>query len=103
LEGATAASYTRNNAQTTDAGPYSVVVSNPVSTIASSNATLTVNVPPAISSQPQSQTVNVGSNATFTVTASGTAPLSYQWRFNGSPISTATNSTYTRPAVQTND
>jgi hypothetical protein len=42
-----------------------------------------------ITSQPQSQTVLVGSNATFTVTASGEAPLGYQWFFNGSAIAGA--------------
>jgi hypothetical protein len=39
-------------------------------------------VPPSITSQPQSQTVNVGSNVSFAVVASGTAPLTYQWYFN---------------------
>jgi hypothetical protein len=39
-------------------------------------------VAPAITVQPQSQTNYVGSNVTFTVTATGTAPLSYLWRFN---------------------
>jgi hypothetical protein len=56
-------------------------------------------IPPTITGQPQSQTVNPGSNATFCVTASGAAPLSYQWRFNGTNIS-ATNSCYTRTNAQ---
>jgi len=38
---------------------------------------------PAITLQPQSQNVNVGSAAVFTVTAIGTGPLTYQWRRNG--------------------
>jgi hypothetical protein len=65
----------------------SVVVLTP-----SSGGTVTA---PAITSQPASQTVTAGSSATFTVTASGTAPLSYQWRFNGTAISGATSSSYT--------
>ena len=44
-----------------------------------------------ITVQPQSQTVATGSNVLFTVTAGGTAPLSYQWRFNGAAIAGATN------------
>jgi hypothetical protein len=43
-------------------------------------------VPPAISTQPTDQTVSVGGSATFRVGASGTAPLSYQWRFNGGAL-----------------
>src|SRR6185369_12882212 len=38
--------------------------------------------PPLITSQPQSQSVTLGSNATFNVVASGTAPMAYQWRLN---------------------
>src|SRR5207245_11148161 len=42
---------------------------------------------------------NVGQTATFSVTATGTAPLHYQWRKNGVNISGATNSSYTTPAT----
>ena len=49
---------------------------------------------PAILTQPQSQTIAQGSNATFTVVAFGD-PLTYQWRFNGTNISAATSSAYT--------
>jgi hypothetical protein len=41
---------------------------------------------PVITEQPQNRTNSVGTTATFTVTATGTAPLSYQWRFNGSDL-----------------
>lgn len=103
IPGATASSYTRNSVQSGDAGAYSVIVSNVVAAVSSADAVLTVNVPPAITAQPQDQTIAQGSNATFTVTATGTAPLSYQWRFNGSPISGATGSSFTRSNAQTND
>ena len=45
--------------------------------------------------QPQNQTANQGQNAAFSVTATGSAPLSYQWRFNSTSLSGATASTYT--------
>jgi beta-mannanase/fibronectin type 3 domain-containing protein len=61
------------------------------------------NTPPSITTQPRSQTVNVGANVTFSVGATGTAPLSYQWRFNGGSISGATSSSYTKNNVQTSD
>jgi hypothetical protein len=61
-------------------------------------------VPPAISSQSQSQGVNSGSSANLTVAASGTTPYTYQW-YNGqkgdtsSPISGETNASYHTPAI----
>lgn len=51
---------------------------------------------PSITNQPQNLTINVGQTATFSVTSSGTAPLSYQWRKNGTNISGATSSVYTK-------
>ncbi|MDQ6631524.1 MAG: immunoglobulin domain-containing protein, partial [Verrucomicrobiota bacterium] len=60
-------------------------------------------VPPAITTQPFNQTARVGTNVTFSVTTTGSVPLSYQWRFNNNNISAATNNTYTRLNVQTND
>jgi N-acetylneuraminic acid mutarotase len=59
---------------------------------------------PSIASHPQSQTIQSGQTATLSVTATGTAPLSYQW-YQGSsgdtsnPISGATSSSYTTPAL----
>ncbi len=60
-------------------------------------------IAPTISRQPQSQTNYVGAAADFSVAASGTAPLGYQWRLNGVPISGATASNYSRINLQTND
>jgi hypothetical protein len=52
---------------------------------------------PLIISQPGNQTVTAGQTATFSVTATGTGPLTYQWYVNGVAISGATSSTYTTP------
>jgi hypothetical protein len=57
---------------------------------------------PVITTGPQNVSVRSGSNATFTVTASGTATLAYQWSFNGTDLSGATASGYTRAAATTN-
>jgi hypothetical protein len=56
---------------------------------------------PAITSHPQSRTATAGENVTFAVTATGTTPMSYQWRRNGTSISGATSSSYTISSVQT--
>ena len=57
--------------------------------------------PPTITAHPQSQAVRVGSSAALSVTAWGTAPLAYQWIFNGNALANATNSTLTRASVTT--
>ena len=58
---------------------------------------------PSITTPPASQTVNVGQTATFTVVASGTAPLTYQWTKNSTSISGATSASYTTPATVAGD
>lgn len=59
--------------------------------------------PPSIATQPSSVTVPVGATATFTVSASGSAPLSYQWQRNGSNISGATGASYSLVGAQPAD
>ena len=59
--------------------------------------------PPAIVSHPSDETVTVGGGATFDVSASGTAPLSYQWQRDGDNISGATGSSYTFSNAQLSD
>ena len=58
---------------------------------------------PQIATQPANQTVIVGQTATFSVVATGTAPLQYQWRENGTAITGATGSSYTTPATVSGD
>lgn len=104
LANATNATLTLNSVQTNDAGGYSVIVTNSAGSTTSVVATLTVRVPPSITTQPQSLVVTQGQNAAFTVVASGTAPLSYQWYFNtNAPLANATNATLTLNNVHTND
>jgi hypothetical protein len=59
-----------------------------------------LNFPPvAITGQPVAQTVTAGQSAIFTVAASGSASVTYQWLRNSAPISGATNATYITPAT----
>jgi hypothetical protein len=58
---------------------------------------------PFFTAQPASQTVNIGAAAVFSFGISGTAPFSYQWFFNGSPISGATGPTYPLASAQESD
>ena len=91
ISAATDTSYEILNAQPSDAGSYTVVITNADGSITSTQAMLTVGVSPAIAVQPADQTVVAGSNATFMVTATGTSPLFYQWQFNGTSLSGATS------------
>lgn len=60
-------------------------------------------VGPTILTQPQSATVTVGNSATFTVTAGGTAPLSYQWQRDGVDLPEADANSYTHPSATLSD
>ncbi|MBK8001698.1 MAG: immunoglobulin domain-containing protein [Verrucomicrobia bacterium] len=82
LEGATNASLTLENAEAAQAGAYSVVVSNPYGSAASTPAVLTLVSPPQIVLQPQDTFTTNGMTVQLSVSATGTAPLSYQWFFN---------------------
>jgi Immunoglobulin I-set domain len=105
VTGATSNSYTTPPTVTSDSGAvFTVAVTNPSGTVTSSPATLTVQaVKPAITTQPASQSTSAGQTATFTVTASGTGPLSYQWFENGVAISGATGASYTTPPLSSAD
>ena len=93
-------SLTIGNGASLNTGSYEVIV-NGGTLDGVDKITGTVKYAPAITTQPTSQTVTEGETATFTVAASGSEPLSYQWQQstdNGSRwtnIESATNATYT--------
>lgn len=94
------------NVTASDAGFYSVVVSNAVNSVVSDDALLEVIFsPPSITTQPASQTLVAGMTASFTVAALGDQPLSYQWKenginlTNGGAISGVTTSTLTISSI----
>ena len=100
----TNAMLTLTNVQDADAGGYSVVITNNYGSITSAVATLTVNTPPSIGTQPTNLTVIPGQNATFTVAATGSQPLYYQWFYNtNTPLIGATSATLTLTNVQPGD
>lgn len=87
LTGATNATLTLPNVQAGDIGSYDVVVTNSVSSATSPAASLDVlPAKPTITVQPQPQSTTVGGTATFRVSATGTAPLTYQWRKDLVPL-----------------
>jgi len=104
LDGATDSTLTITNAQAADAGTYSVEVVNSINTATSDDAILTVHdAPPTITAQPQDQAVVVGFTASLTVTAEGTAPLSYQWKKDEAVLDGATDATLTITNAQIAD
>src|SRR6185436_15275252 len=83
------------------AGSYDVVIRNPINSITSAVAVLTVySATLNITNQPQNRTGLVGTNISFHVGASGAGTLTYQWRFNGTNIIGATNNTLSLLNVQ---
>jgi hypothetical protein len=106
IPGANSPTYTANNIQLANSGDqFSCLVSNVNGTTLSSSAFLTVlpGQPPAITSQPASLTVSVGSSASFSITATSTAPVTYFWKRNDVLIAGAASSSYTTNNVQLSD
>ena len=103
ITSATSSSYNIASAQQTDEGSYTCYVYNAFSNETSNAATLTVNDPVVITTHPTSQTKNSGESATFTVVASGTEPIHYQWKKDGMNLSGATASSYTIASAQQSD
>src|SRR6267142_2762459 len=96
ISGANSSSYTIPSPALADNGAkFRCIVSNGSGMATSNEATLTVNAPPNITSQPSNQTVMQGQPATFSVSAGGTAPLNYQWQRDTVNISGASSSSYT--------
>ena len=111
IGGATAASYTTAATVAADDGAkFKVTVTNPFKSVTSDEVTLKVTTTPApppapvITGQPQDANPVVGAAASFSVTATSTVPMTYQWYRGTTAITGATASTYTIASVaQTDD
>jgi hypothetical protein len=103
ISGASTATLTLTNIQLADAATYTVVATNSAGSATSNGAALTVNAPPAITTQPLSQTAVVGASVTFVVAASGTPAPTYQWKKGGVDISGATSATLALSNLQLTD
>ncbi len=99
IPGATQPTFTIPNVVPRDAGDYTVRVSNVCDFVTSDPAVLTVLVAPQIRVQPVSQMICEGDPLTLMVTAIGSEPLTFQWKFEGIAIPLATSSTFSIPAV----
>jgi hypothetical protein len=109
ITGANGTNLTINALVTADSGSYDVVVTNVYDAVTSQVATLSVFIPVGIGVPPQNATVILGSNAVFSVTATGSPPFSFQWQeggtnlSNGGRVSGATSNVLTIAATVTND
>lgn len=95
VSGATSPDLTITSITPADAGSYWVQVTNSVRSTNSVAATLALPAPPVITNQPRTQVVGVGGQAVFTVQATGTLPMTYQWYQNGAAIGGATGDSLT--------
>jgi hypothetical protein len=103
VSGATSKTLDLSNISTNQEGTYSIMAANMAGGASATVAIITVKDPPVVTTQPASRGVNLGQTATFTVTATGRGPLSYQWYKWSTPIMTGTGPTLEIPNVGTND
>lgn len=87
FSGTATTNLTISNIQPPNSGSYTLLVTNPVGSAVSTGAVLTVLSPPSFTQEPpSSQNIDLGSNIVISTSVFGTAPLAYQWSFNGGPI-----------------
>ena len=95
IVGATSISYVLANVTISDAGAYTVEVSNSLGSSLSNIANLSVVNPPVFTLQPVATNASVGQSFTLSSLATGDSPPTYQWFKNNVAISGATSATYT--------
>jgi hypothetical protein len=104
VPGQTAPELVLSNVAISDSGNYAVVINNTFGAVTSSIVALTVvSGPPVIVKPPESVSRYAGARTTFTVSAVGSAPLSYQWNLNGTPITGATSAIYALTEIAPGD
>ena len=110
IPGGNSATLVVPNLQTNQAGEYRVIVLSDSGSVVSSNATVTVRIPANILEHPGSRDVrttlgvtNILTNITFTVSATSSTPISYQWRKNGVILPGETNTSLTITNLEVNE
>ena len=103
IDGATNSTFDIAAATPADAGDYDVVVTNDCGLVQSSVAIVTIDLAPAVTLDPISQTVCEGGEVTFSIAADGTAPFTYQWRKDGIAIDGANDASLTLFALTAAD
>ena len=103
IPGATNASLTLTNLQASAGGGYTVRIGNGAGVLTTPEAVLTVVQPPVLVTPPAGLAVTQGDAATLSVSAGGTAPFSFQWLFNSSPVPDATNTSLVFVSAQASD
>jgi hypothetical protein len=93
IANATANTYTINSVQTSDVATYYVVLTNATGTATSAKVKLTLGTAPVVTASPANATLLAGKSATFKVTATGTAPLTYAWQVSTNDGATFANLT----------
>jgi hypothetical protein len=101
IAGSNSAYFVKYGATAADSGSYSMTASNSAGTATSSTVVVTVSavIPPSITQQPLAQEVVKGYDVGFSVSATGSSPLYFQWYKNGQAIPSATSSYYSMYAV----
>ncbi len=102
IQGATQPTY-QFSATPSGAGAYSCEVRNECGTVTSESVNVTVNIPPRITLQPKPANVKVGEVVTFSLSATGSQPLIFQWRKNGDDIPDANDSVFTIQSAKLTD
>ena len=92
-----------SNITTNDGGDYQVMITNPVGSITSAVATLTVLQPPVITWQPLNVVASPGATVSFYVEAESLTPMAYQWQRNGSPLADQTDAWLVLSDLQPSD
>jgi len=103
IVGATAPTLRLAKVAPTDAGDYSVIVSNAAGEVESGVVTVKVIEPIRIVTQPEGGSAMVGDTVTLQVVVKGTAPITYAWYHDGELVEGATESTLRLAKVQAAD
>ena len=103
IVGATGATFAIVSSAAGDAGSYDVVVTNACGSVTSVTVSLTVGGPISITVQPAGQSACSGDPVSLSVTATATAPVTYQWRKNGTDVPGETSPVLMIPIPSTSD